>query len=77
MTKIKEIATTEVAKQNRECSTVRVRMAKTRPSRTKKRVSMTAKLKEKIRQESLEKKKLESMFKFKVGQVVKAPYVIP
>ena len=75
MTKIKEIATTEVARQKKEHSTVR--MAKTRPSRTKKRASMTAILKEKIRRESLEKKKLESMFKFKVGQVVKAPYVIP
>ena len=77
MTKIKEIATTEIAKQKREGSTVRVRMAKTRPRVLKKRASMTAILKEKIRQESLEKKKLESMFKFKVGEVVKAPYVIP
>ena len=67
MTKFKETATTEVARQKREANHSPVRRAKARPSRTK-RVSMTAKLKQKMKE--------ESMFQFKVGDVVKAPYVI-
>lgn len=65
--KFKEIAAKEAAREEKESHTLALRRVKLRTIRTP-RVSMTAQLKQKIKEESL--------WQFKVGELVKAPWVI-
>ena len=62
--KFKEIAAKEAAREEKESHTLALRRVKLRTIRTP-RVSMTAQLKQKIKEESL--------WQFKVGELVKAP----